>query len=191
MDMRQPFRNSTRRHAPQAGILFGKCHLMRHLGAALDQVSKSGYARLRGQHRSVSKGQQYTLLPHRDNLTLDGRRSLHQLLQANHRLNLACLLTESCGQLWDGRREAWARRFFENWKAALKGRRLKPDEKFAAMIDRHGDGSAADCRPHNQASLGFAEGLNNKIRVLQRRADGRRDEQCLRLKILTRMLLEI
>jgi transposase len=37
-------------------------------------------------------------------------------------------------------------------------------------------------------SLGFVEGLNNKIRVLQRRAYGLRDEEYLRLKVLTCML---
>jgi len=191
MDMWKPFRNSTRRHAPQASILFDKFHVMRHLGAALDQVRKSEYARLRGKHRSVIKGQKYTLLSHRDNLTLQGRRSLHKLLQANRRLNVAYLLKESFGQLWDYRREAWARRFFDNWKAALKWQRLKPYEKFAAMIDRHWDGIAAYCRPDNKVSLGFVEGLNNKIRVLQRRAYALRDEQYLRLKILTCMLPEI
>ena len=39
-----------------------------------------------------------------------------------------------------------------------------------------------------QVSLGFVEGLNNKIRVIQRRAYGLRDEDYLRLKILTCML---
>ena len=37
-------------------------------------------------------------------------------------------------------------------------------------------------------ALGFVEGLNNKIRVIQRRAYGLRDEEYLRLKILTCML---
>ena len=43
----------------------------------------------------------------------------------------------------------------------------------------------------SQGGLGFVEGLNNKIRVLQRRAYGLRDEEYLRLKILTCMLPEI
>jgi hypothetical protein len=82
----------------------------------------------------------------------------------------------------------WARRFFENWRASLKWQRLKPYEKFAGMIDRHWDGIAAYCRPENKVPLGFVEGLNNKIRVIQRRAYGLRDEEYLRLKILTCML---
>jgi len=166
-------------------------HVMRHLGAALDQVSKSEYARLRGQDRSLIKGQQYTLLSHRDNLTLEGRRALHKLLPANHRLNVTYLLKESFGQLWDYRRELWARRFFENWQAALKWQRLKPYENFAAMIERHWDGIVAYCCPENKVSLGFVEGLNNKIRVHQRRAYGLRDQEYLRLKILICMLLEL
>ncbi len=62
---------------------------------------------------------------------------------------------------------------------------------FARMIDRHWDGIAAYCHPENKVGLGFVEGLNNKIRVLQRRAYGLRDEEYLRLKILTCMLPEI
>jgi len=41
------------------------------------------------------------------------------LLAANKRLNTAYLLKESFGQLWDYEREAWARRFFENWRSSL------------------------------------------------------------------------
>ena len=40
-------------------------------------------------------------------------------------------------------------------------------------------------------SLGFVEGVNAKIRVIQRRAYGLRDEEYLRLKVLTCILPEI
>jgi transposase len=188
MDMWKAFRISTERHAPQAHVLFDKFHVLRHLGTALDTVRKSEYARLSGQDRRFIKGQKYTLLAHRENLTLEGRKSLRLLLAANKRLNTAYLLKESFGQLWDYQSEAWARRFFENWRASLKWQRLKPYEKFAEMIDRHWDGIAAYCKPENKVALGFVEGLNNKIRVIQRRAYGLRDEEYLRLKVLTTML---
>jgi transposase len=188
MDMWKPFHNVTVARAPQAAILFDKFHIMRHLGEALDKVRKAEYARVSGRDRRFIKGQKYTLLSRRENLTLEGRRSLKTLLAANKRLNTAYLLKESFGQLWDYEREGWARRFFENWRASLKWQRLVPYEKFAEMIDRHWDGIAAYCKPENKVSLGFVEGLNNKIRVIQRRAYGLRDEEYLRLKILTCML---
>lgn len=191
MDMWRAFSKSTRHHAPQTKILFDKFHVLRHLSDALDQVRKSEYRRLSGRDRRFIKGQKYTLLAHRENLTLEGRQSLKLLLAANKRLNTAYLLKESFGQLWDYQREGWARRFFEQWRAALKWQRLPQYEAFADLIDRHWDGIAAYCAPENKVSLGFVEGLNTKIRVLQRRAYGLRDPEYLRLKILTCMLPEI
>ena len=91
MDMWKPFRTVTNERAPQAAILFDKFHVLRHLGDALDDVRKSEYARLGGKQRRYIKGQKYTLLSHRENLDLDGRKALRTLLAANKRLNTAYL----------------------------------------------------------------------------------------------------
>ena len=137
MDMWRPFRLATAAHAPNAAILFDKFHVVRHLGEALDAVRKSEYGRLAGRDRRYIKGQKYTLLSRKENLTLDGRKALKTLLSANKRLNTAYVLKESFGQLWSYEREGWARRFFENWRASLKWQRLKPYEKFAEMIESY------------------------------------------------------
>ena len=190
MDMWKAFRVSTLKpeNAPQAAILFDKFHVLRHLGEALDKVRKTEYYRLTGKSRRFIKGQKFTLLSHQENLTTDGRRSLKLLLKANKRLSTAYILKEEFGKLWDYEREGWARRFFENWRESLKWQRLEPYEKFAKMIDSHWDGIAAYCKPENKVALGFVEGLNNKIRVIQRRSYGLRNEEYLRLKVLTCML---
>ena len=188
MDMWKPFRNSTRKNAPQAAILFDKFHVMRNLGEALDEIRKREYARLTGKKREFIKGQKYTLLSRRQNLTMNGRTALKKLLKANKRLNTAYLLKESFSQLWEYKKEGWARRFFENWRAALKWQRLKPYEEFAQMIASHWEGIAAFSQWEDKFSLGFVEGLNNKVRVIQRRAYGLRDEEYLRFKVLTCML---
>jgi transposase len=188
MDMWKPFRKIAAAQAPKAAILFDKFHIMSHLGDALDKVRKAEYARVSDSDRRFIKGQKYNLLAHPENLNAQGRKALKDLLAANKRLNTAYILKETFGQLWDYKSEAWARRFFENWRDALKWQRLKPFEKFAEMIDNHWDGIAAYCKPENKVPLGFVEGLNNKIRVIQRRAYGLRDEEYLRLKVLTCML---
>ena len=123
--------------------------------------------------------------------TRGGRQSLKALFAANKRLNKAYLLKEMFSQLWDYKREVWARRFFERWKSALRWQRLKPYEKFARMVEEHWDGIASYCLEENKVPLGFVEGINNKFRVIQRRAYGLRDEEYLRLKILACMLPEI
>lgn len=188
MDMWKPFRRVAEAQAPQAAILFDKFHIMKHLGEALDKVRKSEYARVNGNERRFIKGQKYNLLAHPENLNTKGRKALKALLAAKKRLNTAYILKETFGQLWDYQSEGWARRFFENWRDALKWQRLKPFEKFAKMIENHWDGIAAYTKPENKVPLGFVEGLNNKIRVIQRRAYGLRDEEYLRLKVLTCML---
>ena len=50
---------------------------------------------------------------------------------------------------------------------------------------------ASLCRAENKVSLGFAEGLNNKARVIQHHAYGLSDEEYLKLKILTCMLPDL
>jgi transposase len=63
--------------------------------------------------------------------------------------------------------------------------------KVRPAIGKHWDGIAAYCKPENKVALGFVEGLNNKIRVIQRRAFGLRDEEYLALKIRTLGLPEL
>ena len=104
--------------------MFDKFHVLRHLGEALDLVRRSEYARLTGRDRRFIKGQKYTLLSSRENLTSTGRANLRRLLKANKRLNTAYLLKESFEQLWDYRQEGWARRLFDNWRDSLKWQRL-------------------------------------------------------------------
>ena len=120
MDMWKAFANLAEKNIPHADILYDKLHVMKHFCDALDKVRKREYARLSGKSRDYIKGQKYTLLSRKKNLTLKERKSLKKLLDANERLNKAYLLKESFSQLWTYEKEGWGRRFFNNWKAALK-----------------------------------------------------------------------
>ena len=191
MDMWAPYQASTRRNAPNAAILFDKFHVVKGLSEAMDEVRRSEYRRLTGKQRKFIKGQRYALLSRRAALTTRGRRALKKLLAANKRLNTAYLLSESFGQLWEYSKPAWARRFFDNWKASLRWQRLEPYQKFARTVEAHWEGIVIYCDPANHVPLGFVEGFNNKIRHIISVAFGLRDEEYLRLKILTCTLNKI
>jgi Transposase and inactivated derivatives len=191
MDMWKAYEKSTKKNVPEAAILYDKFHIISHLGKALDEIRKSEYQKASEQHRTFIKGQKYTLLSHKENLTNNGRASLKKLLSINKRLNTAYILKESFGQLWEYKSEAWARKFFENWKASLKWQRLKPYEDFCGLIERHWEGIASFCKPENKVPLGFVEGFNNKIRTIFKRAYGLRDVEYMKLKILTSTLPKI
>lgn len=186
MDMGQAFQQSAREHAPEATLLFDKFHVQQKLCDALDEVRKQEVARLTGGDRKFIKGQKYVLLRNRENLDGRGKKSLKLLLKANRRLQVGYLLKESFDQFWTYTSETWAKKFFAQWRASLKWQRLKPLQEFASMVERHWDGIIAHLTIED-VPLGFVEGLNNKIRVIQRRAYGLRDEEYLRLKVLTCM----
>lgn len=190
MDMWKPFRTVTLQEAPGVQIVYDKFHVLRHLSTALDEVRRREYKRVNEKERRFIKGQRYTLLSHQANLDIEGRRALRMLLKANKRLHKAYVLKESFGQLWDYHNPAWARKFFENWKSQLRWQRLPSFIKFAAMIDRHWDGIVSYCHPDHKVSLGFMEGLNTKIRVIQRRAYGIKDQEYLMLKVITSFIKE-
>jgi len=191
MDMWKPFRTSTERHAPNASIVYDKFHILTHLSDAMDTVRRSEYKRVTGSDRRFIKGQRYNLLRNPDSLTKTGKEALRLLFRANKRLYTAYLLREEFELLWECETDAQARRFFLRWRQALKWKRLKPFEEFAGLMERHWDGIMSYCRSDHSIPLGFVEGLNNKIRVIQRRAYGLKDQEYLRLKILTCMLMAI
>jgi transposase len=189
MDMWKAFEASTIAHAKRSAIMYDKFHVLMHLSAAMDKVRRSEYNRLDSKKAKYIKGQRYTLLTKRENLTYDARKSLKELLRRNCRLNRAYILKEQFETLWRYTKPGNARRFFDRWKSSLRWARLKPFEKFAAMVERHWDGIVVYCKYRKKGiKLGYVEGFNNKIRVLQRRAYGLRDEEYLRLKILTSTL---
>ena len=134
MDMWKPFRLSTAAHAPQAAILFDKFHVERHLGEALDEVRKSEYRRLAGRDRRYIKGQKYTLLSRKENLTLYGKRAVKTLFSANNRLNTAYVLK---GEFWANCDEAF----------------------FLARLHRYRTSSASIVTPSNAISVILAIAL--------------------------------
>ena len=185
MDMWKPFRNSLKDNAKQAQIIYDKFHVLDHLNKALDKVRRQEYKRANEKNRKFIKGQRYTLLSKETNLNLKGQESLKLLLQVNKRLNKAYVLKESFAQLWDYDDPDEAKKFFESWKSQLRWSRLKPYQDFVNLVDRHWEGIVSYCHPEHKVSLGFMEGLNNKIRLIQRRSFGIQDLEYLKLKVIT------
>jgi len=185
MDMWKPFWSSVKDYANGAHIIYDKFHVLRHLNDALDQVRRQEYTRASKENKRFIKGQRYTLLSKEANLDLKAQESLKILLKVNKRLNKAYLLKESFAQLWDYSNPMAAELFFDKWKEQLKWSRLKPYQHFVKMIEKHWPGIVSYCHPERKVSLGFMEGLVNKVRVIQRRSYGIQDLEYLGLKIIT------
>lgn len=107
---------------------------------------------------------------------------------ARARLNRACLLRESFGQLLGSRIERGVHAFFERRKQSLCLRRREPYRASVRTIEKHRDRSAAYCRPANKAGPGMGERLSRKIGVTQRDACGCSDGGCLKCKSIASLL---
>ena len=188
MDMWVPFRNGVEKNCPNADILYDKFHVMKHLNEAIDKIRKQEYRRVSEKQGKYIKGQRFILLSRYKNLDATGKQSLNELFAVNRRLCKAYILKEQFSQLWDYKTETWARKFFENWKRQLRWQKLEPFVKFAKMIDKHWDGIVSHCELQHNIKLGYVEGANNKIKVIQKQAYGYRDDEYLKLKILTAFL---
>jgi len=66
------------------------------------------------------------------------------------------------------------------------------EENLKDMLEKFVADSPARryCHPDRKVSIGFMEGLNNKIRVIQRRAYGIKDQEYLMLKVITSFIKE-
>ena len=191
MDMWPPYKNSTNEHCSNARIHYDHFHIAKHLNTAIDNVRRLEYKRLTGEKRKCIKGSRYLLLANRENLDEKGAGILKELLQLNKRLNTAYLLKEDFERIWSYGTEAGARKFFDKWKSSLRWQRLEPLKKFAGLVERHWDGIICGTKITEGIPMGFVEGMNCKIRAIQKRAYGIRDEEFLKLKILTCTLPKI
>ncbi len=68
---------------------------------------------------------------------------------------------------------------------------FEPGCNLVLKIGHAGDTAVQALAGKDKVALGFAEGFNNKIRVIQRRTFGLRDEEYLALKIRTLGLPEL
>jgi transposase len=186
MDMSEAYIVAVREFWPwSVAVVHDHYHLIAAMNRAIDFVRRDEQNRQERAGKSVIKGARYLLLYARE--TLAARRperlaQLDELLAANETLNRAYLLKESLRLLWSHGSKAAARGFVADWIAearAVGNRRLAV---FADTLEKNAESVLAWYdHPITTAPL---EGLNNKIKVLKRKAYGYRDAAFFALRLL-------
>ena len=104
-----------------------------------------------------------------------------QTLNINKPLATAYYLKEDLKQLWLQKNLAAAKRFLGSWAAKAIASGIQLMVKFAHSLLAHRTGIFSWFE--HKISTGPLEGMNNKIKVLKRKAYGYRDMQYFKLKI--------
>jgi transposase len=177
MDMWEPFAAACRKWIPAAEgkMVLDKFHIERHLGHAVDTVRRQEHKQLAAQGRNDLKGTRYTWLYNAENLPRFRREHFALLRQADLKTARAWALKENFRRFWYYIYPACARRFFEAWHQWAVKSQLQPLIAFARTIKRHLP------RILNYFKFGItnatAEGLNNKIQTIKKKAYGFRNPQ--------------
>jgi len=122
------------------------------------------------------------LLKNRKNLKTYGQRQhLKELLQLNETINTVMILKEKLKHIWTYRSRTWASKALDNWCSLARSLNEPSLNTFANTLEsyRYGILSHCDYPIHN----GKLEGVNNKIKVIKRKAYGFHDLRYFTLKI--------
>lgn len=185
MDMSAAFEGEVRAQCPQAEVVFDLFHVVAKYGReVIDRVRVDEANRLKHDQaaRKVVKGSKWLLLRNWENLpNEEAKVRLNELLEANQALMTVYLLKDDLKQLWDYKREGWARRAWDGWLGRARDSGIAPLITFAENLAQRLDGILAHCRFAIHTSL--IEGVNNKIKLLKRIGYGFRDDAYFFLKI--------
>ena len=170
-DLAGGYLKAIREHAPQARIVFDRFHVQRLASDALDQVRRQLMREAEeGDPRRALKRTRWALLKNPWNLTRRERGKLSELQRLNAPLYRAYLLKESLADLLSSLRPRHATNRLQAWLDWASRSRLRPFIRVARTIREHRDGILAYV--NERLTNGLSEGINNRIRMIARRAFG-------------------
>ena len=148
----------------------------------IDKVRNSEYRKASEQNKAVFKGAKYLLLKNRKNIRLQSQREqLKQLLELNEVINTVMILKEQLKHIWSYRSRTWAAKAIDHWCDLANSINNRPLSSFAKMLNRYRYGILNHC--DYPIHTGKLEGVNNKIKVIKRKAYGFHDLRYFTLKI--------
>lgn len=188
MDMSGGYLAAVQQFAPGTPVVFDRFHVMRLVNDKIDELRRAHMRESDKASRKFVKGVRFLLLMRPD--TLDEHDAAHpgakarlkEALTLNEPLNKAYYLKEKVRCIWDEPSKRRGERVLRECIAEASASGVGALVKLAKTLTLHADGILAFF--DHRISSGPLEGVNNKIKVLKRKAYGYRDDEFFRLKLL-------
>jgi transposase len=191
-DMSPAYTFAVREHLPHAIHVFDHFHLVKLFNDRLSDFRRELHREAEGPlGQEVLKGTRWLILKNPENLsdekgtgrykTTSERERLEMALRINQPLATAYYMKEEFRHFWDQDDLAAATRFLDDWCRRAEASTLSVLTKMASTFQMHRTGLLNYYRC--PISTGPLEGVNNKIKTLQRQAYGYRDQEFFRLRI--------
>lgn len=174
MDMGPAFAKSVRAHAPKATICIDPFHAVKLVTEALDVERRKAWNELRASDPAAArkfKGARWALLKRPDNLTDEQAATLRKLRRHGRDVWRAYSLREAFRAIFAGDLDpTQVAELIERWISRASRSHLPAFVKAARTIRKFRDGILAAIRLG--INNGRAEGLNQVVRLIFRRARG-------------------
>ena len=183
MDMWDPYIKAIQKKVPHVKIVFDLFHVVAQFSRVIDKVRNAEYRKASKENKEVFKGARYLLLKNRSNVrrTKD-REQLKQLLELNEVINTVLILKDKLKHIWSYKSRTWATKAIEEWCALARCTEHPSVQKFADTLEQYSYGILNHC--DYPIHTGKLEGVNNKIKVIKRKAYGYHDLRYFSLKII-------
>ncbi len=171
MDMSAGYLSAIRERAPHVTVVFDRFHVQSLASNAVDKVRREQWRELQGLPEGQAiKNSRWSLLKNPWDLTRKQRQKLSEVQNNNLRLYRAYLLKEALAHALDYRQPWRATEALGEWLAWASRSRLRPFVVLARTIRKHKDGILAYVK--ERLTNGLVEGINNRLRMIARRAFG-------------------
>jgi transposase len=182
MDMWDPYIKAFTKHCPKADLVFDPFHVIASFSRVIDKIRAQQFKEADPDLKKFMKRSRFLLLKNPQNLTDKERPKLKAILKNNELLSTAYLLKEYLKRLWKYKYPKWAIRFLKYWCDLAKESGCQHLIKFTKTLQRYSYGIINHCKyPIHTNRL---EGINNKIKLIKRKAYGYRDLDYFSLKIM-------
>lgn len=182
MDAWKAFRKAVANHCVNAVICFDHFHIAQHFSKSIDKIRICEYRKADNSKKDIYKGTRWLLLKHPEKLKDNEKAKLEMLLEVNENLYKAYILRDQFRQVFAGETPRSRLIRLNNWIVNAKAARIPELTNFVKKVENWKPFIKNSLRMNYSNS--FAEGLNNKVRVIQRMAYGYKDFDYLRLKII-------
>jgi transposase len=172
-DMWKPYLQVIARKAAHAVHVLDRFHVAANMSKAIDKVRAEEARDLKRRgYEPVLKNTRYCLLKRPENLTPNQEVTLAQLLKLNLRSVRAYLLKQDFQWFWGYTSPHFAGVFLDKWITRTLRSRIEPMKQIARSLRGHRPLLLNWFRARGAIALGAVEGLNNKLKVVTRRAYG-------------------
>ena len=182
-DMWDAYHGAAKTYLPNATPVVDRFHVMKNLNEALSQIRRKVQKILPEATQKEMKGMRWLLVRNRVDLTDEQGQHLDQMLTYSSELKTCYALKELFREIFSAklsRDEAQVK--LEDWMAQALATGFSALKTFVSTL-RNWQESLLNYFI-DRLNNGFAEGVNNKIKLILRRAFGFRKFESLRLHIL-------